>query len=50
MPIHNRHARLTILFAAVAIAATGAAAAASPAPTAASDASDHYFLMKQVNP
>jgi len=47
MPIRNRIARLTISLATLAGAACAAQAAGSTA-TAASDASGHYFLMKQV--
>jgi len=56
MPIRNRIAGLTIAFAAIVIApgpaqaanAASLANAASPGKAAAPDASDHYFLMKQV--
>ena len=50
MPIPNPFARLSLSLAAVAIAiAIAVAAGAAQAATAAApDASDHYFLMKQV--
>src|SRR5450631_1931004 len=47
MQTRHRIARLTVSLAAIAGAA-GATHAANPTTTAASDASNHYFLMKQV--